>query len=100
MEGKTIHWLLEIDPATGKFTRNESNLLASGLLVVDETSMVDVLLIAFPASRCATTLWPGRGGRCESAASREPGNCPLEPDHENRWLFWLGHEPLDMPFAH
>src|SRR5215469_7487470 len=45
MEAKTIHRLLEIDPATGKFTRNESNSLASGLLVVDETSMVDVLLM-------------------------------------------------------
>ena len=45
MEAKTIHRLLEIDPGTGKFTRNESNLLACGLLVVDETSMVDVLLM-------------------------------------------------------
>jgi exodeoxyribonuclease V alpha subunit len=45
LEAKTIHRLLEIDPGTGKFTRNESNLLASGLLVVDETSMVDVLLM-------------------------------------------------------
>ena len=45
MEAKTIHRLLEIDPATGKFTRNDSNLLACGLLVVDETSMVDVLLM-------------------------------------------------------
>jgi len=45
MEAETIHRLLEIDPATGKFTRNESNSLASGLLVVDETSMVDVLLM-------------------------------------------------------
>jgi len=45
MEAKTIHGLLEIDPGTGRFTRNESNLLACGLLVVDETSMVDVLLM-------------------------------------------------------
>ena len=45
MEAKTIHRLLEIDPATGRFTRNESNTLACGLLVVDETSMVDVLLM-------------------------------------------------------
>ncbi|MDR3748627.1 MAG: ATP-dependent RecD-like DNA helicase [Acidobacteriota bacterium] len=45
MEAKTIHRLLEIDPGTGRFTRYESNLLACGLLVVDETSMVDVLLM-------------------------------------------------------
>ena len=30
MEAKTIHRLLETDPATGKFTRNESNRLACG----------------------------------------------------------------------
>jgi site-specific recombinase XerD len=41
LEAKTIHRLLEIDPGTGRFTRNESNTLACGLLVVDETSMVD-----------------------------------------------------------
>ena len=45
MEAKTIHRLLEIDPNTGRFTRNESNTLACGLLVVDETSMVDVPLM-------------------------------------------------------
>jgi exodeoxyribonuclease V alpha subunit len=45
MEAKTIHRLLEIDPRTGRFTRNESNPLACGLLVVDETSMVDVPLM-------------------------------------------------------
>jgi exodeoxyribonuclease V alpha subunit len=45
LEAKTIHRLLEIDPRTGRFTRNESNTLACGLLVVDETSMVDVPLM-------------------------------------------------------
>src|SRR5437870_398870 len=45
MEAKTIHRLLEINPATGRFVRDESNPLACDLLVVDETSMVDVLLI-------------------------------------------------------
>lgn len=45
MEAKTIHRLLEIDPATGRFSRNESNPLSCGLLVVDETSMVDVPLM-------------------------------------------------------
>ena len=45
MEAKTVHRLLEINPATGRFTRDESNPLACGLLVVDETSMVDVPLM-------------------------------------------------------
>ena len=45
MEAKTIHRLLEINPATGRFTKDESNVLSCDLLVVDETSMVDVLLM-------------------------------------------------------
>ncbi len=45
LEAKTIHRLLEVDPATGRFTRNEDKPLECDLLVVDETSMVDVLLM-------------------------------------------------------
>jgi exodeoxyribonuclease V alpha subunit len=45
VEAKTIHRQLEIDPRTGGFTRNEANPLSCGLLVVDETSMVDVPLM-------------------------------------------------------
>jgi exodeoxyribonuclease V alpha subunit len=45
LEAKTIHRLLEVQPATGKFTRNEAEPLECDLLVVDETSMVDVPLM-------------------------------------------------------
>jgi exodeoxyribonuclease V alpha subunit len=45
MDARTIHRLLEVDPATGRFLRNEDNPLDCGLLIVDETSMVDVLLM-------------------------------------------------------
>jgi exodeoxyribonuclease V alpha subunit len=44
LEAKTIHRLLEVDPKTGGFKRNEENPLDCDLLVVDETSMVDVML--------------------------------------------------------
>ena len=44
-EAKTIHRLLEVDPRTGAFKRNGDNPLVCDLLVVDETSMVDVLLM-------------------------------------------------------
>ena len=44
-EAKTIHRLLEVDPRTGGFKRDRENPLDCGLLVVDETSMVDVLLM-------------------------------------------------------
>ena len=44
-EAKTIHRLLEVDPRHGGFKRDRDNPLDCALLVVDETSMVDVLLM-------------------------------------------------------
>jgi exodeoxyribonuclease V alpha subunit len=44
-EAKTIHRLLEVDPKTGGFRRGDHNPLDCDLLVVDETSMVDVTLM-------------------------------------------------------
>lgn len=44
LEAKTIHRLLEVDPKKG-FRRNAGNPLDCDLLVIDETSMVDVLLM-------------------------------------------------------
>jgi exodeoxyribonuclease V alpha subunit len=41
---KTVHRLLEFDPATGEFKRNQQHPLAGDLFVLDETSMVDVVL--------------------------------------------------------
>ncbi len=46
VEARTIHRLLEVQPATGGFGRNEANPLDCDLLVVDECSMVDVALMA------------------------------------------------------
>ncbi len=46
MEAKTIHRLLEVDPKHGGFKRGIDNPLECDLLVVDETSMVDVPLMA------------------------------------------------------
>ena len=44
-EARTIHRLLEVDPQTGGFKRGSENALDCDVLVVDETSMVDVLLM-------------------------------------------------------
>jgi exodeoxyribonuclease V alpha subunit len=44
-EAKTIHRLLDVDPRHGVFRRNEESPLRCDLLVVDETSMVDVPLM-------------------------------------------------------
>ena len=45
LEAMTLHRLLEADPRTGGFRRSEGNPLACDLLVVDESSMIDVPLL-------------------------------------------------------
>jgi exodeoxyribonuclease V alpha subunit len=44
-EAKTIHRLLEVDPKGGGFKRNGDNPLDCDLLVIDEASMVDIMLM-------------------------------------------------------
>ncbi len=46
-EAKTIHRLLEFDPFIGVFQRNESNPIEADLVIVDEVSMVDSMLMAY-----------------------------------------------------
>jgi exodeoxyribonuclease V alpha subunit len=60
-EAKTIHRLLEFDPALGGFKRDAANPLQLDLLVVDEASMVDVVLLykllrAVPAHACVVLV--------------------------------------------
>ena len=43
-EAKTIHRLLEYNPAEG-YGRNDENPLEGGVLIVDESSMIDVILM-------------------------------------------------------
>ena len=44
-EARTIHRLLEFDPRHGGFRKDETDPLEADLLVVDEVSMVDILLM-------------------------------------------------------
>ena len=44
-EAKTIHRLLEVDPQSGGFRKDQDNTLDADLLVVDEASMIDVPLM-------------------------------------------------------
>jgi exodeoxyribonuclease V alpha subunit len=43
-ESKTIHRLLEYNPAEG-YGRNDENPLQGGVLIVDESSMIDIILM-------------------------------------------------------
>ena len=45
LDARTIHRLLEVDPRTGQFRRDEQRPLECDLVVCDETSMVDVSLM-------------------------------------------------------
>lgn len=44
MEAKTIHRLLEYNPADG-YKRNEENTIEGDVLIIDECSMIDILLM-------------------------------------------------------
>ena len=44
-EARTIHRLLEFEPATRQFRRNENRCLDAGAVIVDEASMIDVALM-------------------------------------------------------
>jgi exodeoxyribonuclease V alpha subunit len=46
LEAKTVHRLLEFDPKGMGFLHNSTNPLAADLVVIDEVSMVDVVLMA------------------------------------------------------
>jgi exodeoxyribonuclease V alpha subunit len=45
IEAKTVHRLLEFDPKEFRFKRNDENPLQTDLLVIDEASMMDVVLM-------------------------------------------------------
>lgn len=71
---KTIHRLLEFDPVTGDFKRNQQNPLTGDLFVLDEVSMVDVVLghqflRAVPSNACVILV-----GDVDQLPSVGPGN--------------------------
>ncbi len=44
-EAKTLHRLLEFSPGEGRFKKNEDEPLEADLIIIDETSMVDTILM-------------------------------------------------------
>jgi exodeoxyribonuclease V alpha subunit len=63
-EARTIHRLLEFDPSIGGFKRGAAQLLELDLLVVDEASMVDIVLMyqlarAVPPHACLILVGDG-----------------------------------------
>lgn len=44
-EARTMHRLLDFKPGEAKFSRDQDNLLEADAVIIDETSMVDILLM-------------------------------------------------------
>src|SRR5205823_10044616 len=60
-EARTIHRVLEYDPAVGGFRRSADHPLDADLVVIDEVSMVDVVLMnqllrAVPPAACVVLV--------------------------------------------
>lgn len=71
---KTIHRLLQFDPGNGKFVHNSGNPLDCDVLIVDEVSMLDIILatslFAAVPSGCSVVLV----GDADQLPSVGPGN--------------------------
>ncbi len=99
LEAKTIHRLLEVDPRNGGFRRDAHNPLHCGLLVIDETSMVDVMLMrallggAGPGAGRHHYFRRGAGG----AVDRGVPPSGAEPDRHHRPRHQPGRHPRPLP---
>ena len=73
-EAKTIHRLLEYSPSQGGFKRNEDNPLSADLVIVDEASMIDILLMNHLLKAIARTATLVLVGDVDQLPSVGPGN--------------------------
>jgi exodeoxyribonuclease V alpha subunit len=74
-EACTIHRLLEYNPHVGEFQRNEEKPLEADLIIVDESSMVDIMIL----HHLLKAITPGTTvvfvGDVDQLPSVGPGNC-------------------------
>lgn len=73
-EAQTIHRMLDFSPVTGQFQRNSNNPLDSDLLIVDESSMVDIHLAYALLSALKPTARLILVGDVDQLPSVGPGN--------------------------
>ena len=73
LESKTIHRLLEINPQDGRFRRGPRHPLEGDLLVIDESSMVDVVLMAHLLQAVPDTMGVLLVGDVDQLPSVGPG---------------------------
>ena len=73
-DAKTIHRLLEYSPSEGGFKRNEENPLEADLVIIDEASMVDILLMNHLLKAIPPTATLLLVGDIDQLPSVGPGN--------------------------
>ncbi|RLC65171.1 MAG: ATP-dependent RecD-like DNA helicase, partial [Chloroflexi bacterium] len=77
-EAKTIHRLLEYSPSEGGFKRNEEYLLDADLVIVDEASMIDILLMNHLLKAIPSTATLILVGDIDQLPSVGPGNVLMD----------------------
>ncbi len=73
-EAKTIHRLLEYSPGEGGFKRNDENQLEADLIIIDEASVVDILLMNHLLKAIPPTTTLLLVGDIDQLPSVGPGN--------------------------
>jgi len=73
-DAKTIHRLLEYSPSEGGFKRNEESPLDADLVIIDEASMVDILLVNYLLKAIPPTATLLLVGDIDQLPSVGPGN--------------------------
>jgi exodeoxyribonuclease V alpha subunit len=74
-EAMTIHRLLEFNPRTGAFQRDGSDPLEADLIIVDEFSMVDIVLLHHLLKAVTTGTTLVCVGDADQLPSVGPGDC-------------------------
>lgn len=107
LEVKTIHRLLEWEPHGAKFKRDEYNPLNADVLIVDETSMLDISLCASLLKATASKMQVIFIGDPDQLPSVGPGNVLADliksgivPCYRLTQVFRQGKESLIIKYAH
>jgi exodeoxyribonuclease V alpha subunit len=99
-EAKTIHRLLEVSPSEGfKFQRNQDNPLEGDLLILDESSMIDLILMNNVLKAIPPQMHLLLVGDADQLPSVGAGNVLARPDRQPErylspgWMSFFGRPP-------
>ncbi|MFO7534694.1 MAG: ATP-dependent RecD-like DNA helicase [Kiritimatiellia bacterium] len=117
-EAKTLHRLLKFNPATRQFDHDRASPLPADVLILDETSMIDITLMHSVLRALPDKAWLVLVGDVDQLPSVGPGNVlrdlidsgavpcarlsTIFRQGQNSWIVRNAHrvnqgEPLEMP---